>query len=465
MKTAWQLVKDATCNHHVENTITKTKVDNVTLINPGEIAFAFNNHYINITDKLSNTHSDGNMAAILLNNFKSDNIDPMVTTPVSEVEVKYIIQSLKSTGTSGYNGISSKILKQCASTIIKPLTYICNLSLATGTFPERCKLAIVRPIYKKGTHSEMNNYRPVSLLPTISKVLENIVLGRLSQHIDSNKILNPSQFGFQKKVCIEDAFFSLVDNILTSLDQRKSVGGIFCDLSKAFDSVNHNILLNKLQYYGVRGQNFAWFKSYLANRKQKVCITADKFDQGTLSSWEEITNGIPQGSILGPLLFNIYLNDLPFGFQHEAKPVMYADDVSVILTASNEVALKTQMSLTLDFMIKWFTANGLSLNTDKTNIKFSPSNRQYNRIHLMYHYKSLPAVDSIKFLGLEPDNHVKWKSYIRKILPKLSGACYVIRRPYPLFMWHKHTKDGLFRLFPINYGIWHHVLGGIRRKQ
>jgi hypothetical protein len=185
--------------------------------------------------------------------------------------------------------------------------------------------------------------------------------------------------------------------------------------------------LNKLQYYGVRGPYFAWFKSYLANRKQKVCITANKFDQGTSSSWEEITNGVPQGSILGPFLFNIYLNDLPFGFQHEAKPVMYADDVSVILTASNEVALKTQMSRTLDFMIKWFPANGLSLNTDKTNIiQFSPSNRQYNRIHLMYHSNSLPAVDSIKFLGLELDNHVKWKSHIRKILPKLSGACYVI---------------------------------------
>jgi hypothetical protein len=125
------------------------------------------------------------------------------------------------------------------------------------------------------------------------------------------------------------------------------------------------------------------------------------------------------------LLFIIYLNDLPYGLQQETKPVIYVDDVSVILTASNEAALKTQMSQT-DYMIKWFTANGLSLNTDKTNIiKFSPSNRRYN-VQLICHSKLLSAVDSTKFLRLELDNHVNWKSHIKKILPKLSGACYVI---------------------------------------
>ena len=145
---------------------------------------------------------------MMFNTLKLDDIEPMIIIPVTEVEVRSIIKSLKSKGTSGYDGISSKILKQCASTVIKPLTYICNLLLSTGTFPERCKPAIVRPIYKKGNHSEMNNYRPVSLLPTILKVLEKVMLSRLFQHIDSNKLLTPSQFGFQKKVCIEDAIFS-----------------------------------------------------------------------------------------------------------------------------------------------------------------------------------------------------------------------------------------------------------------
>ena len=328
IKTAWRLVKDNTCNHHYDETINKIKTGNVQLENPDDIANAFNNYYINITTKLNNKHSDGNKASMLLNNLILEDIKSMVTIPVSEVEVMGIIKSLKSKGTSGYDGISSKILKQCASTVIKPLTFICNLSLITGTFPERCKLVIIRPIYKKGNHTEMNNYRPVSLLPTISKVLEKTMLSRLSQHFESNKLLTPSQFGFQKKVRIEDAIFLLLDRIITSLDHRKCVGGIFCDLSKAFDCVNHEILLSKLQYYGVRGNCLSWIKSYLANRKQKVCISANILNHETSSTWEEIRDGVPQGSILGPLLFIIYLNDLPYGLQHESKPVIYADDVS-----------------------------------------------------------------------------------------------------------------------------------------
>jgi hypothetical protein len=154
--------------------------------------------------------------------------------------------------------------------------------------------------------------------------------------------------------------------------------------------INYNIT--------VIGNCFSWFKSYLANRKQKVCISANILNQETSSSWEKIISGVPQGSILGPFLFIIYLNDLPYGFQQESKPVIYADDVSVILTASNDTELKTQFSQMLDYMIEWFTVNGLSLNTDKTNImKFSPSNRQKNIFQIMYHSKLLVAATNTKF--------------------------------------------------------------------
>jgi hypothetical protein len=127
----------------------------------------------------------------------------------------------------------------------------------------------------------------------------------------------------------------------------------------------------------------------------------------------------------------LYLNDLPYGFQQENKPVIYADDVSVILTASNETELKTQISQTLDYMIEWFSVNGLSLNMDQTNImKFSHSNRRNNNFQFMYHSKLFSAADNIKFVGLELDKHINWKSHIKKILPRLSGTCYVIRRLY-----------------------------------
>jgi len=142
-----------------------------------------------------------------------------------------------------------------------------------GNFLERCKFAIVRPICKKGEKKEMNNYRPIPLLTAMSKILEIIMFRRLEQHLESNNILTTDQFGFRKGVHIENAVFSLPNNIITSLNQRQWVGGIFCNLTAAFDCVNHTILLNKLHYYGIRGKCHLWFKSYLENRKQRVCIS------------------------------------------------------------------------------------------------------------------------------------------------------------------------------------------------
>jgi hypothetical protein len=163
-----------------------------------------------------------------------------------------------------------------------------------------------------------------------SKVLETIMFKKLVQHLESNNILTTAQFGFRKDVHIDDAVFSLLNNIITLLDQQKHVGGIFCDLTNAFDCVNHNIFLNKLHYYGIRGTCFSWFKSYLENRKQRVCLSPNIYDQETSSNWEVVANGVPRGSILVPLLFIIYLNDLPYGLHQGNKPVIYADDTSVL---------------------------------------------------------------------------------------------------------------------------------------
>jgi hypothetical protein len=237
----------------------------------------------------------------------------MEIIPVSEAEVKTIIMSLKPKNSTGYDGIPNKILKHCVHFISKPLTYIYNCSLTTGIFQERCKFAIVQPIYKKGERIEINNYRQTSLLTAMSKILAIIMFKRLEQYLESNNILTTEQFGFRKGVHTENAVFSLTDNIITSLNQRQQVGGIFCDLTKPFDCVNHTILLNKLHYYRIRGKCHFWFKSYLENRKQRVCISPHIIEYEKPSSWETVIHGVPQGSIMGPLLFIIYLNDLPYG--------------------------------------------------------------------------------------------------------------------------------------------------------
>ena len=375
VKAAWKIIKDNSRNSHHDDSINKITCGNMVTKNPKEIANAFNKYYKNIITNLNIKHRDMRKASILLNNLKLGNIVQMKTIPVSEAEVNSIIKSLKPKNTSGYDGISSKILKPCAHLISKPLTYICNCSLTTGIFPERCKFAIVRPIYKKEGRNEMNNYRPISFLMMISKILETIMYKRLVQHLESNNILTTVQFGFRKDVHIEDAVFFLLNNIITFLDKRQHVGGIFCGLTKAFDCVNHYILLNKLHYYGIRGTCFYWFKSYLQNRRQRVCLSPNISDQETSSNWGMVVNGVPQGSILGPLLFIIYLNDLPYGLHHDNKPVIYADDTSVLLTAKNEANLKNKITYALDYMTGWFLANGLALNMEKmSKMKFTPRN-------------------------------------------------------------------------------------------
>jgi hypothetical protein len=249
----------------------------------------------------------------------------------------------------------------------------------------------------------------------MSKILEIIMFKRLEQHLESNNILAAQQFGFRKSVHIENAVFSLTDNIITSLNRRQQVGGIFCDLTKAFYCVNHTILLNKLHYYGIRGKYHRWFKSCLENRKQRVCISPHILEQEKSSSCETVINGVPQGSILGPLLFIIYLNDLPYGLHQRAKVVIYADDTSVLLMAKNDEELKTKINCTLDYMTGWFSANGLTLNMEKTNImKFTSRYHQNEAFQIINQNKVITGTNNTKFLGLEFDENINWKNHIQK---------------------------------------------------
>ena len=223
---------------------------------------------------------------------------------VSKFEVERNLKSIKRSKATGLDDLPPGLLKDSAELIAAPLTHLVNLSLATNIFPADWKNAKIIPIYKSGTHSNLDNYRPISILPVLSKIIEKIVHRQLMSFLDKNSLLSEFQFGFRRGLSTELATTLLLDDIRREVDSGKLVGAVFIDLSKAFDTISHAKLLDKLSRYGINDGELEWFKDYLFSRKAVVSYN------NCLSEVHEIYSGVPQGSILGPLLFLVFFNGL-----------------------------------------------------------------------------------------------------------------------------------------------------------
>ena len=245
----------------------------------------------------------------------------------SPAEVEIIINNFKSKSSTGHDKLSMRLIKNIKSSLAKPLSLIINQSLNTGIFPDKLKKAKVIPIYKKDDEKVLNNYRPISLLPVLSKVFEKVVYCQLYDYFVLHNIFYRSQHGFKKLHSTETAILEFIDRLYKILDSGETPLAIFLYLSKAFDTLDHNILLHKLKYYGISGTPLNWFRSYLTNRSQYVQI--DDHSSKPLP----ITTGVPQGSILGPLLFIIYINDLYLAVPN-FESILYADDTTLINSVS-----------------------------------------------------------------------------------------------------------------------------------
>jgi hypothetical protein len=230
----------------------------------------------------------------------------MPNIPITESEIICTIKSLKSKDSSGYDGISNRILKVCGQYLGKPLAYIYNISLKQGKFPDRLKYSVVVPVFKSGDRSQIVNYRPISLLTGFSKIFENLIYSRIMQHVQCHNILVSNQYGFRNGLSTDNAIFQLIESVFKAWNQKDCVAGIFCDLSRAFDCVAHDLLIRKLEFYGVRGVYLEWFISYLYDRKQRVELK--NLNSNNISRWCTVKQGVPQGSVLGLLLFSMYIN-------------------------------------------------------------------------------------------------------------------------------------------------------------
>ena len=349
---------------------------------------------------------------------------------ITEQEVRRELNSINVANKSTYEMIRPSVLLNVIDIIVSPLTWIYNQSLITGVFPQQLKTARVIPVFKKGDKSDPTNYRPISLLSVFDKILEKLICSRLHSFLSKYGILYKHQYGFRAKHSTTTALCEIMDYIYKSLDDDYYILGLYLDVSKAFDSVNHKILLDKLNYYGVRGTMLMWFKSYLNDRNQFVNNNNVNSDLGN------ITIGVPQGSALGPLLFLIYINDL-HSVTSNGEMRLFADDANHFIRHKNYALLQKSAEIELQNIRIWMSANGLTINFDKTNFTiFSPNSKimttEIDTLTIDNHI--VKRVDKIKYLGIHIDEGLTWKDHINYLYGKLRQLCgtfYKIRDLLP----------------------------------
>ena len=280
------------------------------------------------------------------------------------------------------------------------------MSIYKGEVPSALKIAKVIPIYKKGDKGEYGNYRPISLLPTFSKIYEKIIHKRLYSYVINRSIIYESQYGFRQGHSTVNAISELIENIIEGFDKQESTLAVFLDLSKAFDTIDHSILLKKLEFYGIRGKALDWFVSYLKNRQQFVSL--DGHNSETL----DIKCGVPQGSVLGPLLFIIYTNDLPHTLKH-SKSILFADDTNLFKTSKDISELFNHVNSDLKVITEWFYSNHLSLNTTKTHyVLFTLTKHNTTSQHIYLGGTLIERKQYVRFLGILVDDKLSWKYHI-----------------------------------------------------
>ena len=286
--------------------------------------------------------------------------ESMFLSPVTSNEVEDFISQMDNNKTTGLFSIPVPLLKILKTHIAPLLSSLINDSFLCGTFPNKLKLAKVTPVFKKGSRQDKDNYRPISVLSIFSKIFEKAMYKRLYNYLECHSILYPVQFGFRRKYSTNHALLSITESIRYSIDNNEFGCGIFIDLKKAFDTVNHSILLLKLRHYGIRGVAYDWFQSYLSNRQQFACANGN--DSNHLS----ISCGVPQGSVLGPLLFLLYINDLP-NASESLTFHLFADDTDIYCACKNLIDLELKLNHELSAVAEWMKSNRLALSVVKTS--------------------------------------------------------------------------------------------------
>ncbi len=456
MKKTWQILKQALGKLQNKSTFPQEfKIIGQTVTNKEDIAQEFNSYFATI-GKIT-----GQNVPQSIHHYSEYLVNPVPNSiflePINQQSVIEIVQKLNPKTSSGHDEIPTKVIKESINNFIDPITHILNLSLNTGVIPRQLKEAKVIPIYKASDPSLLQNYRPISLLPAFSKIFEKMIYNKIISFLNCQNILYKHQYGFRSKHSTIHPILHLLNHCgkMINTEPKELTLSVFCDLSKAFDVINRDILISKLEHYGLRGVLKDWIVNYLSDRTQFV-----DFD-GHRSDLCDIDCGVPQGSILGPLLYLLYVNDISQA--STANILSFADDTSLYISDRNLKTLYDRANVEINKLYQWFCANKLSLNAKKTNFivlrspwqkcNFDGLSLHINGVQLSQIGKDFNE-PSIKFLGVYIDEHLSWKHHLSHINSKIARSLFMLKQVKHLLPINSLKTLYNYMIHPyITYGI------------
>ena len=396
-------------------------MDGITMTDPKDITESFNKYYSQVAQKLDDSLGPSNVDPL---SYMSSMIAPdaMTFDTVTEQYVGTLVSTFNDVG-AGYDGINVKMFKRVLPCMIKEITHLINICLTKSIFPDNLKVGLITPIHKTGAQSLFSNYRPITVLPVLSKVLEAVMYNQLLDHFTGHNIIFYYQFGFRNHHSAFMPLSLLHDNITACLVDRQVAAGIYLDLARAFDTVNTTILLQKLLKYGISGNSLSLLTSYLTGRSHRL-----KFDD-VISGAKGVTCGVPQGSVLGPLLFLVYINDLHLTCP-EAQFFLFADDTAIFYSAPSLMELQRKITSSFSKITTWMHANRLTLSAPKSYYQlYACGGRDSNNnLDILVGNTKLCRAQTVKYLGVLVDENMKFKSHIDKVSAITSRNLGIINR-------------------------------------